>query len=83
MNTGLNESQRQAVFKAISADDFYIVHGPPGTGKTVTGVEILCQAKSRYSKLLATADSNGAVDNIALGLLKYDVNVVRLGQPFK
>lgn len=82
-NEKLNDSQKSAVCDAISAEDFYIVHGPPGTGKTVTGVEILCQAKDRYGKVLASADSNGAVDNVALGLVNYDVKVVRIGQPFK
>ncbi len=82
-NEMLNDSQKAAVKKALSADDFYIVHGPPGTGKTVTGVEILCQAKEKYKRILATADSNGAVDNVAIGLVEHDVNVVRVGQPFK
>lgn len=82
-NTTLNVSQKRAVREAMQANDFYIVHGPPGTGKTITGVEILCQCKGQYERILATADSNGAVDNIALGLLKYDLNVVRIGRPFK
>jgi len=82
-NEKLNRSQKVAVVNAVRAQDFYIVHGPPGTGKTKTGVEILCQSKDKYKKVLATADSNGAVDNIAQGLLEYDVKVVRIGRPFK
>ncbi|WP_430884157.1 IGHMBP2 family helicase [Fusibacter sp. JL216-2] len=82
-NESLNISQKQAVLRALAAEDFHIVHGPPGTGKTVTGVEILHQAKDRYKTILATADSNGAVDNIALGLVNSGVKVVRVGRPFR
>ena len=82
-NKNLNDSQKHAVRQALLADDFHIVHGPPGTGKTVTGVEILMQAKDRYEAVLATADSNGAVDNMALGLVACGVKVVRIGRPFR
>ncbi len=36
----LNESQREAIEFALSAKDLAIIHGPPGTGKTTTVVEL-------------------------------------------
>jgi len=82
-NEKLNNSQKEAVSRAMEAKDFHIIHGPPGTGKTVTGVEVLYQAAKKYSQILATADSNGAVDNLLEGLVNAGVKVVRLGQVFK
>ena len=80
-NERLNESQREAVLRSLSATDFFLIHGPPGTGKTVTCVEIIAQLVRRGLKVLATAESNIAVDNIVEGLVKAGVNVVRVGHP--
>ena len=49
INTGLNASQREGVRLALSAQDFAIVHGPPGTGKTTAVVEIIRQAVGQPS----------------------------------
>jgi ATP-dependent RNA/DNA helicase IGHMBP2 len=80
-NQGLNEWQRQAVETALAADDVALVHGPPGTGKTTVLVEIIRQAVDRGQKVLASAPSNIAVDNMLEKLLDAGLNVVRLGHP--
>lgn len=43
-NPDLDESQKQAVKFALCQREVAIVHGPPGTGKTTTVVEIIMQA---------------------------------------
>ena len=43
-NPSLNESQKTAVKFALSQREVAVVHGPPGTGKTTTVVEIILQA---------------------------------------
>lgn len=43
-NPDLDDSQRQAVRFALCQREVAIVHGPPGTGKTTTVVEIIIQA---------------------------------------
>src|SRR5208282_6232257 len=63
------------------ADDVALVHGPPGTGKTTVLVEIVRQHASRGERVLATAPSNIAVDNILEKLLGTGLRVVRLGHP--
>lgn len=77
----LNESQRAAIEFALSAKDFAIIHGPPGTGKTTTVAELIRQATQRSEKVLATAPSNLAVDNLLERLLGAGVKAVRLGHP--
>lgn len=79
--TDLNPSQQQAVRFALSANDLAIIHGPPGTGKTTTVVELILQAVARGERVLACGPSNTAVDNILARLAATRTNVVRLGHP--
>jgi DNA polymerase III delta prime subunit len=78
---GLNPAQREAVRLALSARDLALIHGPPGTGKTTVVVELIRQAVQRGAKVLASAPSNLAVDNIFEKLLATRVKAVRLGHP--
>jgi hypothetical protein len=77
----LNPSQQRALKLALSAEDIAIIHGPPGTGKTTTVVEVIRQAIARGDKVLAMAPSNTAVDNLLEKLIEHDVDAVRLGHP--
>lgn len=77
----LNDSQRNAVEFAMSANDIAIIHGPPGTGKTTTVVDLICQAVANGERVLACAPSNTAVDNLLERLIRQSINVVRLGHP--
>ncbi|MDY6764970.1 MAG: IGHMBP2 family helicase, partial [Halobacteria archaeon] len=80
-NSDLNSSQREAVRRAVNADEFHLVHGPPGTGKTTTAIEVIQQCIKRGDSVLATAASNTAVDNMVEFLVKQGVDVVRVGHP--
>jgi ATP-dependent RNA/DNA helicase IGHMBP2 len=80
-DSGLNPSQRQAVSFALAAPRLALIHGPPGTGKTRTLVEIVRQCLGRSERLLLTAASNTAVDNLAERLLAAGVPLLRLGHP--
>jgi len=61
----LNPSQRRAVAAGITSQDMILIHGPPGTGKTSTLVELIAQLVARGLRVLACAPSNVAVDNLA------------------
>jgi ATP-dependent RNA/DNA helicase IGHMBP2 len=80
-NTELNDSQQAAIRFALSASDVAIIHGPPGTGKTTTIVELICQAVAKGQKVLACAPSNTAVDNLLEKLVDARQKTVRLGHP--
>lgn len=60
-----------AISKALSSKNVFMLHGPPGTGKTTTVVEIILQEVKRGSKILACAASNIAVDNIVERLVPH------------
>jgi superfamily I DNA and/or RNA helicase len=77
----LNASQCEAIRFALAAQDLAIIHGPPGTGKTTTVVELIRQAVRRGEKVLACAPSNLAVDNLLERLLAAGEKAVRLGHP--
>lgn len=79
--TVLNPSQQEAVRFALASQDIAIIHGPPGTGKTTTVVELICQAIDRGQKVLACAPSNTAVDNLLERLIAARRKVVRIGHP--
>ncbi len=63
----LNQEQQLASELALLADDLFCIHGPPGTGKTRTLIEIIRRAVEAGESVLVCADSNQAVDNIILG----------------
>ncbi|MEZ6120453.1 MAG: AAA domain-containing protein [Pirellulaceae bacterium] len=77
----LNESQQTAIQRCLAAQDLAIIHGPPGTGKTTTVVELIRQLVMREQTVLACAPSNHAVDNLMERLIACGVNAVRLGHP--
>jgi predicted DNA helicase len=76
----LNHTQRKAISYALGSEDFFLIHGPFGTGKTRTLVELVLQEVKRGSKVLVTAESNVAVDNL-VERLWGKVKLVRLGHP--
>ena len=62
----VNESQKEAIRFALTAKHVALIHGPPGTGKTTTLVEIINQLlqktiNHRPVKILACGPSNLSV----------------------
>ncbi|XP_039989614.1 DNA-binding protein SMUBP-2 [Xiphias gladius] len=80
-NLNLDDSQREAVSFALAQRELAVIHGPPGTGKTTTVVEIILQAVKQGQKVLCCASSNVAVDNLVERLARCKAKVLRLGHP--
>jgi hypothetical protein len=78
---GLDPEQREAVARALAAEDVALVHGPPGTGKSTVLVEVARRAVARGDRVLVAAASNAAVDHL-LGLcLDAGLPSLRIGHP--
>jgi superfamily I DNA and/or RNA helicase len=79
----LNSAQEKAVNEVLKAKDVMVVHGPPGTGKTTTLVEVVFETLKRENQVLVCAQSNMAVDWISEKLVDRGVSVLRIGNPKK
>ena len=77
----LNKSQQKAVLNVLGAQDFFIIHGPPGTGKTTTLVQAIQETLKKESQVLVCAPSNAAVDLLTEKLTNQGVSTVRIGHP--
>lgn len=75
----LNPSQRAAAELVLGATEVGLLHGPPGTGKTETLCAILVALKDLGERPWALAESNAAVDHLALRAAAAGLDVVRLG----
>ncbi len=75
-----NEAQDEAVRRAVGAEDFALVHGPPGTGKTYTLGQIVRACVDRGDRVLLSAFTNRAVDNCLEALEDQGfTDIVRVG----
>jgi predicted DNA helicase len=78
----LNNTQIEAVQKALTSEPLFLIHGPPGTGKTTVLSETILQLVNEKKKILCSADSNSAVDHILSKLaLSNDAKLLRIGHP--
>jgi DNA replication ATP-dependent helicase Dna2 len=75
-----NDAQDEAVRQAVAAEEFALVHGPPGTGKTYTLATIVRALVERGDRVLVSAFTNRAVDNALEALEEQGfTDVVRVG----
>ena len=76
----LNKPQRAAILKVMMSQDYVLVKGFPGTGKTSTIVTLVKILKLLGLSVLLTSYTHSAVDNILLKLKKDKVPFLRLGR---
>jgi len=75
----LNDSQVTALNGVVATEDLAIIHGPPGTGKTTTLVEVAKALLKTEKRILVCAPSNSAVDLLAIQLDRAGVKTLRIG----
>ncbi len=74
--TNLDYSQKEAIIFALSSNcPISLIHGPPGTGKTTTVANLIRSAVRCLGwKVLVTAPSNVAVDNVLERIMQIEEN---------
>ncbi|KAJ4367535.1 DNA replication endonuclease-helicase Dna2 [Neocucurbitaria cava] len=79
----MNSDQKAAVAKVMSAKDYALVLGMPGTGKTTTIAHIIRTLVAKGKSVLLTSYTHTAVDNILLKIRDDQIGVLRLGASAK
>lgn len=82
-NDSLNVDQERAIEKVMSANDYALVLGMPGTGKTTTIAHIIRALVRQGKSVLLTSYTHSAVDNILLKLKTDGMPILRLGAQAK
>ncbi|WEJ92739.1 DNA replication endonuclease-helicase Dna2 [Yamadazyma tenuis] len=81
-DTHYNSDQMRAFNKVLSADDYCLILGMPGTGKTTLIAGIINHLVKQKKTILLTSYTHSAVDNILLKVKDYeDVGILRIGHP--
>ncbi|MFN2364742.1 MAG: AAA domain-containing protein, partial [Halarsenatibacteraceae bacterium] len=60
----LAEEQQEAVIRAEAADDFYLIAGPAGSGKTTVISELILGSLKSGEKLLVVSKLNSSLDRL-------------------
>lgn len=79
----LDDDKKTAVAMAMGSPDFFLLEGPPGTGKTRFITELVQQELARKpdARILLVSQTHVAVDNALVRLAEADVgDLVRLGK---
>lgn len=75
----MNSDQKAAVEKVMAAQDYALVLGMPGTGKTTTIAHIIRALVAKGKSVLLTSYTHTAVDNILLKVRDAGFDILRLG----
>jgi DNA replication ATP-dependent helicase Dna2 len=88
-NKNLSDEKNRVIQKALSAKDYFLLNGPPGTGKTSIFIKELLKElyKDKEVNVLLLAYTNRAVDELCSAVngsksnKKYNRNFIRIGNP--
>lgn len=58
------EEQREFVMKALATEDFALMEGPPGSGKTTVIIDLVAQLAKKGMRVLLCSATHAAIDNV-------------------
>lgn len=77
-----DDSQLKAIALGLNKKrPLLVIQGPPGTGKTRLLTELVYLAVHQNERVLVTAPTNAAIDNMVERLADIGLNIVRVGNP--
>lgn len=77
-----DESQQKTIALALNKKrPVLMIQGPPGTGKTGLLKEVISLSVQRGERVLVTATTNAAVDNMVEKISNIGLDIVRVGNP--
>ena len=85
----LSDDKKDAVRRAVSSNELFLIQGPPGTGKTAVIAEIILQILDANpdARILLASQSNVAVDHALTRVSEAEretaPQMVRIGRPDK
>ncbi|XP_025208408.1 DNA replication ATP-dependent helicase/nuclease DNA2 isoform X2 [Melanaphis sacchari] len=79
LTLNLNSSQKSAIIKTLAANNYALIKGMPGTGKTSTVATLIQLLVLMGRSVLVTSHTHSAVDNLLLLLHKNKIDFLRLG----
>ncbi|KAL3030931.1 hypothetical protein AAZX31_02G001200 [Glycine max] len=81
-NETFDDSQQRAIAMGLNKKrPVLVIQGPPGTGKTGLLKQLIVCAVQQGERVLVTAPTNAAVDNMVEKLSNVGLNIVRVGNP--
>jgi DNA replication ATP-dependent helicase Dna2 len=82
---GMNDRQAEAVAQAIGSDVCWLIHGPPGTGKTRVLAWIVSDLLAKGQRVLVTSFTHRAIDNLLTAVAERVPDSRKLAKvaPFK
>jgi DNA replication ATP-dependent helicase Dna2 len=80
LNSSLNNTQQEAIKRALSCNNYFLIQGPPGTGKTHTLSFLIQELIKNGEKILLSAFTHKSIDNVLLKLIEHGFNnFIRIG----
>ena len=79
-----SEAYDDILLAAKQADDYYLLVGPPGTGKTSMAIRFMVEEELTRTdtSILLTAYTNRAVDELCAMLAEAGIDYIRLGSEY-